>query len=76
MGRLEIGAVDAHGHAEEIPERGFDARVRVPVPIDAEDEVAALAAVRHPDVGDRAGALEVGQGHLRCRRAGPGSYPG
>ena len=51
------GRVHAHGHAEEVADRRLDARVRVALPVEAEDEIAAAAGEGRPDVGDRPGPL-------------------
>ena len=52
--------------AEEIADRGFDARVFLVVPVHAEDEISAAVGVvmveRAPNVGDDSGVVHLGEG--------------
>ena len=47
--------------AEEVADRHLDTRVSGIVPGEPQKALASLAAIRHPDMGDRSRPLDVGQ---------------
>ena len=58
--RRELGVL-APAHAEKVADRALDRRLLLAVPVEPQDALAPVARRRHPDLLDRAGALDVGQ---------------
>jgi len=58
--RRNLGVL-APAHTEEVAHGAFDRRLLLAVPVEPQDALSPVAGRRHPNLLDRAGALDLGQ---------------